>query len=67
MRARTAAVAAAVTVVLGAAQAYLINRLDAGWPWWVAAVVVTVALAGLAASAASDRVIRHGWAPAASR
>lgn len=44
---------AAVAVVLGAVSGAVINELHHGWPWWVAAVVVTVVGALLAGRLAS--------------
>lgn len=38
---------AGVGVVLAAITSALINELDGGWPWWVAAVVAVLASAGL--------------------
>jgi hypothetical protein len=44
---------AAVAVVLGAVSGAVINELHHGWPWWVAAVVVTGMGAVLAGRLAS--------------
>lgn len=44
--------AAGTAVVLGGVQAWLINHVDAGARWWVAAVVVTVVAAVLAGQSA---------------
>jgi hypothetical protein len=39
---------AGLGVVLAAVSSVLINKLDAGWPWWVASAVVVLASAGIA-------------------
>jgi hypothetical protein len=44
---RTAAWGAGVGVVLAAASGALINELQAGWPWWVAAAFVVLVSAVL--------------------
>ena len=41
-------------VVLAAASSALINELQAGWPWWVAAALVVLASAVLAGWLAAD-------------
>jgi hypothetical protein len=45
---RRVALAAGIGVVLAAVNTAVINELHAGWPWWVAAGVLTLAGAGLA-------------------
>src|SRR5438105_3247741 len=48
-RAAAAAWGAAVSVLLAAVSAALINELHGGWPWWVAAGGVVLGSAALAA------------------
>ncbi|MBY8873209.1 hypothetical protein K7640_15340 [Micromonospora sp. PLK6-60] len=43
---------AGAAAVLAAVNSAVINELHAGWPWWIAAVLVTAAGAGLAAGLA---------------
>jgi hypothetical protein len=54
---------AAVGVVLGAANSAVINELHAGWPWWVAAALITgvsAVLVGRLADAGGNHSIDVG-------
>lgn len=49
-----------VAVVLGALNSALINELHGGWPWWVAALVVTALGAVVAAFLARTSSVPDG-------
>ncbi len=58
MHRHIAALMAAVTVVLAAVQAALINQLNGDWWWWVLAAVVTLGLAAVTAWVAARSTSR---------
>jgi hypothetical protein len=51
---RKAVWGAGVGVALAAASSALINELNAGWPWWIAAAVAVLASAALTSWLAAD-------------